>query len=715
LKAELAKERGHVKGKSVKFVPATRDTFGDEPAAQISDVQETSDDECWEDVTSTSSRMEDVAESSQPLVPEVETWEELIDDYAQEAHVAIDAAYRTFSTCMRHETEPDTAVQVLDGLMDGLTQFANSCSKAGSYLMPLPMVGRVSEQRTQAMSIIMGYRDAIRGDPGYHHNAAAWDRLIPDDPKDNLVIPPADVQNELLRGIPFSMQFDDKPEVCQKPSHLMMNSTAIVTATMIFMKAAKFARAAAAVNPKQDVCVLDVGSGYNGVQALKLLSRNRANVAAGLFYHAMLPQVDIADKARMEKLRAADDFTTMNYLPSTQQLVPGRISYCHHKLAECDCLRHFDVIKAVSNHSVYYFRQADYENLFQYTGTIDCSCHIPKVGETIPCDAPEYEWVDAKRTGSVLQRFKSRFRESVTGIPEVVMKPLKHGETTYRHVDIGYLLEKGGMHLSSHSRVVEDIVVDGKLPWTAIKTWAAGAVAPIVTGTLLGGVVGGMAAGVSYVAATASAAQMCATLACHRRFNTEAPWESDATVRMRVVSSYGAPDGEELAHVVRVTREKPSELVPGVRESVQISSAELPRATSALAMAGDTKKSRLHVAATLVRDGLNTVHVKHTVQHAARLVNYLDSYLNDHPPWPSSRQSPSAFIFLLPALAATQRLTSQTTALLRPHMTQLGVTALSQLSNSSLFPLICFLFWLGPLYLAACWVGMRLWALAVRD
>lgn len=717
VKAELAKVRDAAKGKRVKFVPApvqdtqeSTDVVVDVPVTYASDGEES-----WEDYASNSSHAEDEAVSSQPLLPDVDTWEEHVEDFRANSMMAIDAAYKAYSTCLRGETDNETALRVLDNTVDGLNNSANALSRSRDYVMPKGPLDELSAHRTRAMSVIMGYRDALLGNPGYFHNAQAWDALIPDDERSPLTVPPTDVQQELLRGIQFKMDFGEKPEMCQKASHVVMNSSAVVTACMVFMKAAKFARAAAVTNPKANVCVVDVGSGYNGVQALKMLARNRANVTAGLYYHAMIPQVDEADKARIEKLHVADDFTNMNYLPSTRQLVSGRISYCHHKLSECSCLKHFDVVKAVSNHVMYYFRQADYENLFQHTSAIDCACHIPKVGETIPCDAPEYEWLDAKRHGSMLQRLKSRFRESVTGVPEVVMRPLKQGETTYRHVDIGYLIEKGGMHVSSFSRQVEDVVVDGKVPWKALKTWAMGSVAPIATGALIGGVLGGLAAGVSYVAATASAAELCATLACHRRFNTEAPWEADHTVRMRVVSSYGTPAGEELAHVVRVTCEAPSDLVPGLRESVQIDPAELPRATSALAMAGDNRKSRLHVAATLVRDGVNTVRVKHTVTHAARLVNYLDSYLSGQPPWQSSRQLPSAFIFLLPALAATQKLTSQTTALLRPHMMRYGVTALSQLSNSTLFPVICFLLWLGPLYLAACWVGLRLWALAVRD
>lgn len=471
-----------------------------------------------------------------------------------------------------------------------------------------------------------------------------WEEHCPAD-EISYIIPDlnaTEVRKKLLGNTKLITPFIDQgEEVTQSASHPQMHASRVAPAMLMYTNAAKKARAILEANPNARPCVVDMGAGAFGGEKLLTLKRDARN--AGIYVHAAIPSVDNADHDRVARMRLNPTFISWNNVSVTHQVSSKRLNWCSHKARDCNCLARYTHVFVLCVHSVYYFTQRDFENIFKYTATFESLEHIPSVGNTVPTDKPEYVWEDASQQGSKAKygfwgRVAAGVKAAVTQTTQVRLQPLVTAATTYHHPDNGERIRRGGFHPNTWTRTVDDVLeTNGKLAAFALGVATAGAV-----GGLLGSL--GKSALSSIGAAAYGAASSLAMTTAAATFvkwdsMQEAPWlPGQYTVEASIASSYQNPEQEQLAHIVRYARlERGTRLEPRVIESEQVDRQEVGRVAAALLSANDTAqqtRSQRMMSAVLLRDGKPAKLIKGTIHQAKRIADFL------FPPPPDVRRPP---------------------------------------------------------------------------
>jgi hypothetical protein len=569
------------------------------------------------------------------------------------------------------------------------------------------------EQMRFRTNVLYGQTQALRGHvpqfPFEHWEEVALDKKTGDLSK----LPEFDVQEQLLNGIKMSFPFaESKPEFVTSASHPQMNATRIVASTFTYLNAAKTVRQHLDRNPDSKGVVMDVGAGSFGVERLIMLKGDRRN--RDVFVHAMMPNTGNADDLRAEKNLRNNSYLGWNCVSETRVVIKHRLNYCRHTARECDCMRHYDNIQAVAVHAAYYLREADFRNIFKYTNVLQAVVHIPRVGFTIPTDRPEYEWKDGKQFGSVIRCGIAMGREWFTGIQQVVMAPLRAGETTYEHKDIGAIIRNGGFHSSALTSEIEDNHQFDKrmLEYYSRVAMKVGAVATLGALTLTIPLVLKVGLVVAAVGgATVASAVKNASILRSRNLEQPPPW-TEYTVTTHVRSSYELKStGETLVQTVAFKRQPTQQLTPTRTHNLDVDADNVGRVTAMLTMAADAPKSMMQACAVLLRENKPVNLVYDTVKHAKMLTkNFFSAQALDHQPPQQGPVSRWAFICQPYVLALSQLAGWTFIAVSQPHWLLSAAIARRTGSitlGSFLGNLIIVLL---PLHLALCLVEWALWA-----
>lgn len=343
-----------------------------------------------------------------------------------------------------------------------------------------------------------------------------------------------------------------------------------------------------------------------------------------VFVHATIPIADTEDQSRLEKLRLDDHTLLLNHVPTTGLVRLGMVNVCNHRAHECDCMKYYDHVFALSVHSSYYFSQRDYAQIHKFTPYLRCIGHMPMVGRTIPMTKqPEYEWKSGEDHGSWTQRLAAKMNRVLTGERTVVMVPLRTGETEYRHADTSDFVRNGGYHDGPLLRTVtKHYSTPIKQAVALTASFASAAIPALMTtpGPLPVKVAAAVSSGVTAATLTAVAARtIIESSKC-----VSPPWWADSTVTTHITNTYGITDTqEEIVHNFTVRRRKPENLVRKVVESTQVDSAGANRTAAAILSAGDNDKTYRKMASNLLRDSLPVNVVKGTLDHAKNLCVYL--------------------------------------------------------------------------------------------
>lgn len=409
--------------------------------------------------------------------------------------------------------------------------------------------------------------------------------------------------------------YDESVTIAQSASHPVMHATRVAAAMMMYMNAAKKARAILQHNPQARPVVFDMGAGAFGGEKLALLKRDPRN--SGLFVHASIPSADQEDIHRTNRLRDNPDFMNWNDVSVSHRANQHRINWCRHKARHCTCMRHYTHVFVVCIHSAYYFTQADFDRIFEHTSSFESLEHIPEVGVPIPLHNPEYIWEDASEQSTVVKlpflgRLANSIRTAVSGTRQVRLQPVVTAASTYVHADTSQRIQNGGFHPNRWARVVDSVLeTDGKMAAFATGVAAAGAIGGLIGsigGSTLASVAASVKGAVSSLALTTTAAYLA-------KLDTRLtrPWlPGDFSVEVSIASTYETPGNrEQLCHIIRYFKtERGAELVPRVTSAVRIDEDQVSRAVAAMSTAADTERTERMVAATLLRDKLPVRVVK---------------------------------------------------------------------------------------------------------
>ena len=115
--------------------------------------------------------------------------------------------------------------------------------------------------------------------------------------------------------------------------------------------------------------IVDVGAGASGVKnAVRLLTETLR--ADEVYHHCIFPIASSADVARDRLLRNPEVAGKINWVDAQHQPKMGKVNVCRHTAATCTCLAFYDTRHVFTCHSHYYFTQADWYNLFNYTDMV---------------------------------------------------------------------------------------------------------------------------------------------------------------------------------------------------------------------------------------------------------------------------------------------------------------------------------------------------------
>jgi len=385
-------------------------------------------------------------------------------------------------------------------------------------------------------------------------------------------------------------------------------------------------RAQAAVRCGRRAMVVDVGAGSFGAEQMHTF--RKCPDMKGVAAMCLIPEADSSDAERITRLQANPIFKTFNYVPETKMIKTDVVNYCHHKASECTCMAYADNVFPVCIHSAYYLKQADLRNIFKKANSMETLVHMPEVGMGIPLSKPEFQWLDATEEGTKTQRWKSKFKELLTGVKQVVMKPVQTGGTTYRHNDIAQIVKGGGIHLSPSADEAERLSDD------PLK------VAAHLAGAFAGGFVGGflltsglstkykVGAGLCAGAALVAGKAMRVINAGASAYLPDPPADAESTLTTVPLKAFVESESKDvLAHVVKFVKSKPSELEERVIAVKSVNPEAVSTATSTLLLAPDTEKSKRQTAATMLRNG-HKVKVTHdSMEQAVVMAKYLNGAL----------------------------------------------------------------------------------------
>lgn len=472
-------------------------------------------------------------------------------------------------------------------------------------------------------------------------------------------IPPANTQAKLLDSIEVKFPFSDKPVYEQAASHTIMNASRIVVSTFAYLRAAKRAAARLTHHPQGRHAVMDIGAGSFGCERLMVLRTNPAYKK--IYLHACVPDVDEADTARLEKMRGNSTYMDWNYLPVTHTPKLMKLNFCHHRAHECTCLGLYESVQPVAIHSGYYFQERDFHNVLSKANSLECVMHIPKLGEQIPLDKPEYEWVSATadQASDAARRMKAKVKGWLTGIPDITLKPLRTGGTPYTHPDMSEMLKNGGFHGSKNTR---DMEPELQGDWRTAKRYGFIA-ASAAASTFLGMSFAGATTAAKIVSSALNAATLTAgcaavdTALMRRRNKLDPGYEATETYTAHIISSYGQyGTGEEIAHIIQFKMKSPTPLLPQTVESLSTDTTQQNRATAAVLMGSNSEKTYRQIGASLLRDNVPLKKVRDTIVVATHQVNYLVGRHTKDPPLPTSSFRGTLISFCLPvALTALAR------------------------------------------------------------
>jgi hypothetical protein len=509
-----------------------------------------------------------------------------------------------------------------------------------------------------------------------------WEQMISIDDRSPLPQPNANDRLTLLNGCKCDTPFQtaEKPEYEQIASHPQLNTSRIIASTALYIRAAKCAQAALEANRNATPVVVDVGAGAFGCERLSTLHNN--GHYPGVYFHCMVPNKDHDDPRRHESLRASRSYAKFNFVPQSGRISLNTLNYCFHTAATCTCLAKYSpnpslpMAFPVCIHASYYFQDEDWVNLLKYASDVRVAEHTPDIGMTIPQDKPEYIWQDGSEVGSYLQRLQSKFRAKFRGAGDVVLAPLKGGETTYRHVDTSVERARGGFHVTPLSDWANR-VTDGRMG-TCIelgKSAIAGAACSIAKSLISATMP--TPAGVCVTAAACAAATLAGGyIEKMRMTSAEPPWNATATVSFHNNCEYALKDTHEpIVTIYVVKRSKPRTLTPQCVRGEAVDADHVNRAAAAMLMGRDNEKSKAQVAATLLRDKLPVWAVKSTVQHAERVAGFLGRRTAQHVRPPSPLPTLLATISLPFALGCARMATSTLLAKSSPLWQRSLVTA----------------------------------------
>lgn len=447
--------------------------------------------------------------------------------------------------------------------------------------------------------------------------------------------------------------------------------------------------------------VFDYGAGSFGAERIQMLKTGKGSKNGPLYLHASIPEVDYADKARLDKLREQRRFPAYNYVPETRIVVRDRLNYCHHLARDCDCMKYYTegLRFPVAVHAAYYFQQRDYDKILSYAPILEAAVHIPRPGHTIPLDKPEYVWDDPRVIGpdgkpaSVVDRVKFAFKEFISGVPSVRMRPIRTGGTVYEHEDIGHYIVAGGFHSYPTNAVLDDYVSSTRSTLAGGATvFASAAVAAFIGAAFSSPVVALTTAAVAGINAVCMAAA-CAAVNKRRRFWRSPCPDATATIQFYVKNQLKLENAEPLVSILSVNKVRPTKLIPQCCESEQVDPTHLGRATSSVCLAGDSVKTRFQVAARMSLEGLPLKKIRDTVSHAVRCVNFLGWGQEPPPRPPSSVQLLCAGLSLPYACAASRAAKSTLLAASPTTLQRFAVRALylgSALTFGDLISLVIF-------------------------
>lgn len=507
----------------------------------------------------------------------------------------------------------------------------------------------------------------------------SWEDMVEED---GVIKTPAAVTEDLMEKVSVAMPFLTlRPSYEVKESHPVLHYSRVASAALLYLKAAAAVRAHLEQKPQHKAVVFDVGAAVFGSDKLQMLLADGRNLTAGnrdlgggFYIHATLPVVDAADNDRMDKFRMGPKFSTYNYLPETRKPVANRLNYCYHKASDCDCMKYYDHVEAVTVHAAYYFSPMDYDQVFKYTQRLTAIVHVPEVGTTIPKNgSPEYEWTDECESSDFRTKWLARYRRFVTGVGQVRMHPLQTAETGYAHPDVGATIRNGGYHFTSFTPYASRVAEPG---WDAIRcvgTAAAAAAATAFVATPGPLPVKVLQAGNTFVSSVVGQV-LFAKVAHKRASQREPPMETVYTVEAKVVKSYvETKTDEEVCQQVTFTKRQPVALDYQATSSVRVDTEQLSRATTGVLLGGTGDKNRRGVMASLVRDKVSIEKVKGTMSQAIRIVSFLDR-VEQPPPAPSLPRWLLAVCSLPFALAGSTWSASALIAQFSPQVVKYGVT-----------------------------------------
>jgi hypothetical protein len=415
---------------------------------------------------------------------------------------------------------------------------------------------------------------------------------------------------------------EEAPEFEQNASHVQMNTTRLVGATHVYLKARKLALQVKQDYPSKRVGIVDIGAGGFGITTLSRLKA--LGGMDNICIHAMSPVMDHQDLDRRAKSKPCAGYS-INDMKHGRPMAGRTVNVCTHKCRDCTCLAKYDHIVAVSVHAAYELLQVDFDNLFCHTERLWSVEHVPEIGADIPTQEPEYRWERAEDSRNVgfLGRAKARFYKMMTGHSLVTLTPLRRNCTTYSQVNTRPRIENGGFQSHPLFGVAETLVEN---PWSCMKVMTALGVTAATTsflttpGDITVRTACGVIAGLMTVAGTVAATRLS-----HSAIATGVPIPGTTyTVHAKETTTYClAADHDPLVSIMMYTRSEPGPLFPNNLEQIEQDAEHVGRVAATIAMAGNTDKAKAQAAAVLFRDRVPVRIIRGTLYHASRMVNYL--------------------------------------------------------------------------------------------
>jgi hypothetical protein len=376
-------------------------------------------------------------------------------------------------------------------------------------------------------------------------------------------------------------------------------------------------------------CVFDVGSGSSGLRkALRL--RNEVVGADKVFWHCSFPIAGPQDLTRRTTLAAREKGVSIsdwiNWVDQTGVIRLDRINACSHKAAECTCMKRYSYLSVMSVHSCYYFSQADWDNIFNHTTTMQTVVHIPEeTGVAVPTYAPEFRW-DSCRSWAALQSIGlSNWSLIMTkgfllNQEPIVFEPVNTHGTRYYHSDPRILYQSGGFHAVPGYSFVEQATSS----WTGLATLIAGTVAAT---KLAGTALRRFGVPMPKCVAAAAAVGLFAYIR-HSRHCVEPGYGTDYTVHVQPGTSF-EHKGEQLSQTYLMIKTQPAPLEPRMTHSYFVNEAIEQEVMSNLMLASGKTDDKFDMAvrsakATALRRGCTAPVAKAIVERCIGSVDYLN-------------------------------------------------------------------------------------------